>query len=146
MFSPLIVARTGYRWWYGIFAIISGLSFVLALFLMPESKYARSIDAYGDEMPIPGELAAEKDLSLRRSDSEFNRVTTATSRHLDFTHYKPRTLRSDMRLWIPGTVVWSKTVTCWKQMLVCLMLPNVLWFVLMNGLFLVSLATVAISR
>lgn len=44
--SSYISAGLGWRWWYGIFAIITGFTFLLSILFVVETKYDRSLDSF----------------------------------------------------------------------------------------------------
>jgi hypothetical protein len=71
-------------------ASVSAVVFVLSIFLVPESKYHRSLAAYGQE---------EADASVHNDETTPSRRVKLTERPaLDFVSYKARTIRSDMTL------------------------------------------------
>ncbi|KAE8362251.1 major facilitator superfamily domain-containing protein [Aspergillus caelatus] len=128
--SPIAEAITP-QWWYGLGAVLAGALCVLTFFLLPETKYERSLSAYqeesssGDEMPMEG-----------FNDGKPNHPETAacTERpELDFVNYTPRTFKSDLRLWI-GKPEWFKIWEVLRQTAELLLFPNVLWALLLNGL------------
>lgn len=110
--SPIAEAITP-QWWYGLGAVLAGALFVATFFLLPETKYERSLSAYqeesssGDEMPNGG-----------FNDGKPNHPETApcTERpELDLVNYTSRTFKSDLRLWI-GKPEWLKV---WEVLRVC---------------------------
>lgn len=97
--SPIANAITP-EWWYGLGSVLSGLLLVVALALLPETKYNRSLSSYQETDSTDGFDAT--------SQTKVSRVTMCTERpQLDFVQYSPRTWRSDMRLWI-GKPEWIK--------------------------------------
>jgi hypothetical protein len=91
--GPIAEAITP-EWWYGLGAILSGVSLVLAFFFVPETKYYRPKSAY----------------QAGGSSDDENVVEVCTERpELDYVNFAPRTFRSDMRLWV-GKPEWNKVV------------------------------------
>lgn len=45
--SSYLAANLGWRWWYGVFAIINAIVLVFAIFFLPETKFDRSPEALG---------------------------------------------------------------------------------------------------
>lgn len=98
IFAGPIAGAITPSWWYGLGAILSGLSFVLAFLFVPETKYDRSHAAF---QGIEGETSTGDDKEA---------VSVCTHRPvLDLINYQPRTFRSDMRLWI-GEPEWKKAI------------------------------------
>jgi hypothetical protein len=106
-----------------VFAIINGLIFVFSFLLVPESRYSRPSDAFDGAVHI----------SARGENPD--RLLKATTRHgvhLDYAKYKPRTWRSDLRVYT-GPVDWKAAADCWVHMGQCILFPNVLWIIMMNS-------------
>lgn len=107
--SPIAGAITP-AGWYWLGAGLAGLQFLLAFFLLPETKYDRDHAAYQEDS------VSEK---LGKSDLEANTKLKSTSKvckvkpHLDYVHYEARTWKSDMRLWI-GEPEWHKVADVLK--------------------------------
>ncbi|RAK80590.1 MFS transporter [Aspergillus fijiensis CBS 313.89] len=123
--TSYLVIALGWRWWYGIFAIASGVVFVVALFFVPESLYDRPTDAF------------EGRVHIHHEGQELN-VLRATTKHpvaLDYTRYQARTFRHSMKIY-HGPANWGAAALCWKHMAQCILFPGVLWVVLMNSISL----------
>lgn len=89
--SPIAAAITP-RWWYYLGAILAVVVLVLSVFLLPETKYTRSVLSYQNS----SSYGAEDELKRVPSQPIF-----CTERPpLDLSRYEPRTLKSDMRLWV----------------------------------------------
>ncbi|KAH6995108.1 major facilitator superfamily domain-containing protein [Ilyonectria destructans] len=119
--SPIAGAITP-EWWYGLGAILSGVQLVLAFFLVPETKYDRTLSSFQEDGQSEGGSDSPAELCTVRPE-------------LDFVNYAPRTWRSDMQLWV-GTPSWK---TCWSvvvQTFELLLFPNVFWALCLNGLTL----------
>lgn len=128
--TAYLVNSLGWRWWYGIFAIFSGLLLVVAFFLIPDSRYTRPDDAYNGLVHI-----------RHGDETALVRATTRNRPALDFNRYQPRTLAYNLKIF-HGPADWKRFTTCWKQMAQCILFPNILWVVLMNsavlGIYVVS--------
>ena len=117
--SPYIASdpNLGWRWWYGIFGIISGAVSVLSIIFVKETKYERSVEA------LTG-------AGLPSEDGTLIPVTTNTIRQMDTVNYRPRSFLRDMLPWT-GHRQWSLTIECIKQMCQVFFFPNVFWLMLM---------------
>ena len=102
--SPQIASdpNLGWRWWYGIFGIVSGAVSVLSIIFVKETKYDRSLDA------LTG-------AGLPNDDGTLVPVTTNTKRELDTVNYRLRSFSRDMLPWT-GHRQWYLTIECCKQM------------------------------
>lgn len=99
--SPIAGAITP-QGWYGLGAGLAGLQFIVAFFLLPETKYDRDLSAYQE---FTGEHHTQDDVEATNSGKP---VALCKQRpDLDFVRYQPRTWKSDMRLWI-GKPEWHK--------------------------------------
>ncbi|OGM51302.1 putative MFS transporter [Aspergillus bombycis] len=128
--GPIAEAITP-QWWYGLGAVLAGALFVATIFLLPETKYERSMSAYQEESSSGDEMATESSNDDKPKHSETEPCTERPE--LDFVHYSPRTFKSDLRLWI-GKPEWIKLWEVLKQTAELLLFPNVLWALLINGL------------
>ncbi|KAL3294958.1 MFS transporter [Colletotrichum asianum] len=122
--SSHLALDLGWRWWYGIFAIINFICLLVAIFFVTETKYERSTEALSGK-GHPGSLTPES----------FQPVTSRQRPPIDHDRYLPRTLRSDLALF-HGPFQWHETVTCWKHMGQVALFPNVIWLYLASGAFL----------
>ncbi|RAK86784.1 MFS transporter [Aspergillus costaricaensis CBS 115574] len=123
--TSYLVSSLGWRWWYGVFAIASGLVFISAFTLVPESRYDRPTDAFEGEVHV-------------HHDGEEQVIVHATTKNrvpLDFTNYKARTWKHTLAIMHPPAN-WKEALTCYKQMGQCILFPNILWVVLMNSVSL----------
>ncbi|PYH93552.1 MFS transporter [Aspergillus ellipticus CBS 707.79] len=123
--TSYIVSSLGWRWWYGVFAIASGVVFFVAFVAVPESLYERPTDAFEGRVHVHHE----------GDEVVVVRATTKNRVQLDFTRYQPRTLRHSLTVF-HGPPKWMEAVTCWKQMGQCILFPNIAWVVLMNSVIL----------
>ncbi|KAH7018028.1 major facilitator superfamily domain-containing protein [Microdochium trichocladiopsis] len=115
--SPIAEAITP-QWWYGLGACLAGAQFIGTVFWVPETKYKRSMAAYQEG-----------------SDSEGASELCTVRPALDFVNFAPRTLGSDMRLWV-DTPEWSTAWTALRQTFELLVHPQVFWALCLNGLTL----------
>ncbi|PYH73737.1 MFS transporter [Aspergillus vadensis CBS 113365] len=123
--TSYLVSSLGWRWWYGVFSIASGLVFISAFTLVPESRYDRPTDAFEGEVHV-------------HHDGEEQVIVHATTKNrvpLDFTNYKARTWKHTLAIMHPPAN-WKEALTCYKQMGQCILFPNILWVVLMNSVSL----------
>jgi hypothetical protein len=130
--SPIAGAITP-QWWYGLGAALAGAQLVVSIFLLPETKYQRSLAAFQETTASSSteDLEASAD-----GDSASKEPATCTTRPaLDYENFAPRTWRSDMRLWV-GTPEWHKAFVVLKQTFTVMLFPNVFWAMCLNGLTL----------
>lgn len=131
--------------WYGLGAGLAGALLLVALVLLPETKYDRPLTSYQETDSDPTSTSSDlkKDLG-----AEVCTIRPA----LDYERYAPRTWKSDMRLWV-GKPQWTETWDVLRvspylcrqnhlyiisnpsqQTFELLFFPNVLWALLLNGL------------
>ncbi|RAL05955.1 MFS transporter [Aspergillus ibericus CBS 121593] len=123
--TSYLVSSLGWRWWYGVFAIASGVVFLASLLLVPESRYDRPTDAFEGEVHV-------------HHEGETQIIVHATTKNripLDYTNYQARTWKHSLALY-HGPANWHEALTCWKHMGQCILFPNILWVVLMNSVAL----------
>jgi hypothetical protein len=98
--ASLIAGAIGPKNWYIMGAGLSVATLTLSIFFVPESRYNRSLAAYGqfDE--------AETDANPSRV-IEALPVKLSERPALDFARYEPRTLKSDMRMFT-GKADWAE--------------------------------------
>lgn len=130
--SPIAEAITP-GGWYGLGAGLSGLLFVLSIFLVPETKYERSISAFQETSASPSDLESPVDSNTNVAHALASVVTLRPP--LDLVNYAPRTWRSDMRLWVDSPD-WKKGFSVFKQCFEVSLFPNVFWAMCLNGLTL----------
>jgi hypothetical protein len=133
--------------WYHLGAGLAAATLIFSIFLVPESRYAQSLVAYGQSSDFE---EGEPDDS-RMMTAPPVRISERPS--LDTTQYQPRTFRSDMCVFV-GSPDWAEG---WYGFIVCLsrffqpsvqvvsnsvyqhtfqilLFPNVLWAFCLNGL------------
>jgi hypothetical protein len=98
--SPLAGA-IGPENWYYLGAGLAAMTLVFSIFLVPESRYARSLVAYGQSS------------DFEEGEPDDSRMMTAPPVRiserpvLNTTLYQPRTIRSDMRIFV-GSPDWAE--------------------------------------
>lgn len=120
--SP-IAGAVGPGNWYNLGAALSAATLLFSIPFVPESRYERSLQAYGQAQVPSGTKDEEEHRPVRLSERPA----------LDLTQYKPRTLWSDMRLKTGKTDVWEG-IYCVRNTFQILLFPNVLWAFCLNGL------------
>ncbi|KAJ5090512.1 hypothetical protein N7532_009196 [Penicillium argentinense] len=131
LFASPISAAISPQGWYFLAAGLAGLQFLVALALLPETKYDRDLSAYQEDL--------SDDNATGNADIEAYGPAKPTvmvckqKPPLDFVNYSPRTWRSDLRLWI-GKPEWHKAAEVLKQTVELLFFPNVFWALCLNGL------------
>lgn len=128
----------GWRSWYWLFTALSGVCFIFAFIFVPETDYSRPLSAYmGTHAPNYANIDHTDPLkqdSGTNSEQRVEPLTTLSERALDTEHFQPRTLKSDMRLFVVKPN-FKKALVTWKQMVEIWFFPHVLWVTLMNGFF-----------
>lgn len=146
MFGSPIAGVIGPGKWYILGAGLNMAVFVLSVPFVPETRYARSLTAYGQE--------AEPDVNTPEKAVDIKPMRMSDRPALDFENYQARTIWSDMRLFV-GPPDWSeglyalrvssslsaahrsKILTAFVQnTFQILFFPNVFWAFCMNGLTL----------
>ena len=121
--TTYLTSALGWRWWYGVFAIVSGVVMVLSFLFVPESLYNRPTDAF------------EGTVHVHHLQGGADSAIQATTKHrveLNYEIYKPRTIKSSLKIF-HHKPNWQGAIECWYQMGQCILFPNVLWVVLMNS-------------
>jgi hypothetical protein len=85
--------------WYILGAGLSAATFVLSIFFVPESRYTRSLAAYGQLEENEGDESDQARAAVSRPVKLSERLA------LDTVRYQPRTLKSDMRVFV-GEFDW----------------------------------------
>ncbi|KAJ5363863.1 MFS general substrate transporter [Penicillium cataractarum] len=118
--SSYISNSIGWRWWYGIFAIITGFTFVLSILFVVETKYDRPLDSFfgGSD------------------DSAEGKVTASQRRNLDFVNFKARSFWNDLKPWGAVKPQWKEIPKFWYHLGQLTLFPAVLWLVLCSGALL----------
>jgi hypothetical protein len=102
IFASPIAGAIGPGNWYILGVGLSAAVLIASVFLVPETRYSRTLNAYGQDSE--GVDAAQKGTDIKP-------MTLSERPALDFERYPPRTLRSDMRL-IVGKPDWSEGLYC----------------------------------
>lgn len=99
--SPIAGAITP-RYWYILGAGVTVLQFILSIFFVPETKYERPLSAYQANDMVQWTSAGGNE-----SGEVLAPVTTSTRPPLDLINHQPRTVLSDMRLFV-GPADWKQ--------------------------------------
>ncbi|EUC42415.1 hypothetical protein COCMIDRAFT_103556 [Bipolaris oryzae ATCC 44560] len=119
--SPLAGA-IGPANWYRLGAGLAGATLLFSIFLVPESRYPRTLQAYGQS-------TGEED----EGEMTTRPMKLSEKPAFDLTKYQPRTLKSDMRLFV-GDPDWAEGYYSFINTFQILLFPNVLWAFCLNGL------------
>jgi len=108
--SPIAAAITP-QGWYLLAAGLAGLQFLVALVLLPETKYDRDLSAYQEN--VSSDISTEV-IDVDNDAPVKPKVTLCKEKPpLDYVNFAPRTWKSDMRLWI-GKPEWHKAIEVLK--------------------------------
>ncbi|OAG03860.1 MFS general substrate transporter [Paraphaeosphaeria sporulosa] len=124
--SP-IAGAIGPANWYNVGAGICAAVLVLSIPWVPESRYTRSLESYGQFSTDEG---GEGNGSRATAPAP---VKIADRPALDYERYLPRTFWSDMRIFV-GKPDWLEGWYGFINTFQILLFPNVLWAFCLNGL------------
>lgn len=133
LFASPIAGKITPEGWYCLGAGLSGVQLILSVFFLPETKYERPLEAYQEN--THSESSSSDPEGKNKGPAPFSKHASTERPPLDFINYAPRTLRSDMRLWV-GKPQWSRAGTVLLQTGTVLFFPNVFWALCLNGLTL----------
>ena len=115
-----ITTNLGWRWWYGIVAIVSIVVAILCVLLVPESRYQRT------ESMVPSEDLNTK-VPIFYTDKRKPVLDTAT--------YGEYTYSSTLRVFV-GPTRFAEAARCLYSAVRVMLYPNIFWLMLMNSLSL----------
>lgn len=139
LLTSYIAFAIGVPGWYGLGTGLIGAVALGAVFFVPETKYDRPLSAYqgqgasvsrwvnkdgqdGDSDP----KADADDAGTENMHYLARRLTTTDVRELDTVNYEPRTLRSDMRLFV-YKADWDECFRTIRRMGVVMLFPDIFW-------------------
>lgn len=139
LLTSYIAFAIGVPGWYGLGTGLIGAVALGAVFFVPETKYDRPLSAYqgqgasvsrwvnndgqdGDSDPKAG----ADDAGTENVNYLARRLTTTDVRELDTVNYEPRTLRSDMRLFV-HKADWDECFRTIRRMGVVMLFPDIFW-------------------
>ena len=114
--------------WYGLGAGLSGLIFLVSIFFVPETKHDRPLAAYqGAGVKVSVFAPSGEDNGEQQHASyTVRRMSTLDPRELDLVNFKPRTLASDMRLFVYKPD-WEEALRTLRHMFTVMLFPDILW-------------------
>ena len=99
LFASPIAGAIGPNNWYNLGVGLGGLCLIVSILFVPETRYRRTLAAYGQEF--------EAEASGAQKGTTSKPMTVSSRPALDFERHAPRTLWSDMRLFV-GPPDWSE--------------------------------------
>ncbi|EGP86983.1 uncharacterized protein MYCGRDRAFT_43925 [Zymoseptoria tritici IPO323] len=129
VFASPIAGAIGPGNWYIMGAGVCAIVLILSIFLVPESKYDRSLAAYGQR------TADDPLNSVNDHTTPSRPVRMADRPALDFVNYQARTLRSDMVVFSVKPD-WAEGYWTFVHTFQIMLFPNVMWAFLLNGVTL----------
>lgn len=126
LFASPIAGAIGPGNWYILGGGLAAAVLVLSIFLVPESRYDRTLAAYGQV--TEGELETSPDEVAAAAKP----VRISERPAFDLTKFKPRTLLSDMQIFATKSD-WKEGWYTFLHTFQILLFPNVLWAFLLNG-------------
>ncbi|KAL2409302.1 hypothetical protein ABEF95_005955 [Exophiala dermatitidis] len=140
LITSYIAKGIGARGWYGLGSGLAGLVLIFSTFFLPETKYDRPLAAYqGQAAQVSTFATSDGDGHAEQTTTTATytarRVSTLDVVELDYVNYKPRTLASDMRLFV-NPPDWEEGLRTLRRMGTVMCFPDILWAFLLNGLTL----------
>jgi hypothetical protein len=114
--------------WHTLGAGLCAVTFFASIIWVPESRYDRSLAAYGQ---FSADEGGEFDGTSRATAVQPVRLSERPA--LDTTRFLPRTMWSDMRLFVDKPD-WKEGVYGFINTFQVMLFPNVLWAFCLNGL------------
>lgn len=124
--SPIAEA-IGPENWYILGAGLSAVTLLLSIVWVPESRYNRSMAAYGNFSVEEG----GEGIGSRATNPMPVKMVDRPA--LDFVKYPPRTIWSDMRLTV-GKPEWREGFSGLINTFEIMLFPNIFWAFCLNGL------------
>ncbi|KAG4425114.1 hypothetical protein IFR04_001681 [Cadophora malorum] len=135
MGSSYMTRDVGWRSWYGLLAAMAGASLILGFVFVPETYYDRPAEAWGAKDSLPSTREDLLDAENNNANLTTKKITEETRRSVDLANYPPRTLSSDLRVFVMKPD-WSCVLRTLKQAVQLLAFPHVAWIALMNGVII----------
>ncbi|TLD04524.1 uncharacterized protein PgNI_11940 [Pyricularia grisea] len=162
-----IANSAGWRAYYWMFVGLAALASILTFFFVPETSYERPIQSFigldgsalSSQIDLPSMVEADAprtiDSTAATADDEetqprsaaggkFAYLTSKDRRTVDLERYPPRTLSSDMRIFVTRPN-WASMVRTVREIVSVFWFPNVLWVAMFNGLFLAADISIQIT-
>ena len=135
MGSSYMTRDVGWRSWYGLLAAMAGASLILGFVFVPETYYDRPAEAWGAKDSLSSTREDLLDTETNNANLTTKKITEETRRSVDLANYPPRTLSSDLRVFVMKPD-WSFVLRTLKQAVQLLAFPHVAWIALMNGVII----------
>ncbi|RAH84249.1 MFS general substrate transporter [Aspergillus japonicus CBS 114.51] len=120
--SSYLTNALGWRWWYGIFTVVSGVTFVLSVVFVTETKYERSAASLSG---LPDSPSATPLTARQHRTRALDRTPT------------PTLTTTDLLPWCPTlTPNYRRIPQFYKHLLQLTIIPNILWLILTTGALL----------
>ncbi|TLD32766.1 hypothetical protein PspLS_00046 [Pyricularia sp. CBS 133598] len=155
-----IANSAGWRAYYWMFVGLAALASILTFFFVPETSYERPIQSFigidgsalSSQIDLPSTVEITSQNAVSAADAEtqprsagtFAHVTSKERRTVDLERYPPRTLSSDMRIFV-SRPNWASMVRTVREIVSVFWFPNVLWVAMFNGLFLAADISIQIT-
>ncbi|EXF85175.1 major facilitator superfamily transporter [Colletotrichum fioriniae PJ7] len=137
LLTSYIAAGIGSSGWYFLGSGFAAITFIFAVFMVPETKYDRPLAAYQGQTAQVSHFVTTAGPGVDDTTGVYTemltRKTTTEPRQLDFVNFKPRTFASDLRLFTHGAD-WKEGWQCCTGMALVTFFPDMMWALLLNGL------------
>ena len=124
MGSSYMTRDVGWRSWYGLLAAMAGASLILGFVFVPETYYDRPAEAWGAKDSLSSTREDLLDAENNNVNLNTKKITEETRRSVDLANYPPRTLSSDLRVFVMKPD-WSCVLRTLKQAVQLLTFPHV---------------------
>ncbi len=121
--------------WYYTGTGLSVFTLLISVWAVPETKYERPMSAYQGETTRFSHFLQAKDSKQKEGATTFEvleRISTTEQRQFDLAKYKPRTIASDMQIFL-YKADWTEGWRCVKGMVQVMLFPDIFWAFLING-------------
>ncbi|KAI0471023.1 major facilitator superfamily domain-containing protein [Xylariaceae sp. FL0804] len=139
-----MIAASSWRWYYWLFAITLGASIVMAVFLLPETRFARPAASVNGRVVLTDEFGATHFLSDEEARARFGDLLLHNNQDGVSGPREKRTLLQELKPWSPvapnGLAIWAGAY--WK-ILKSFSSPGV-WYAMLTSSISLGIA-VAIS-
>ncbi|KAI1869941.1 uncharacterized protein JN550_005531 [Neoarthrinium moseri] len=133
--SPIAYAIQPENWYMVLIAVLS-LVFLSAVFFLPESKYHRHLATEHDDTNPVNNISSKQAPAL---------LTLEDRPTFDLINYKPRTLHSDVNLFV-NAPEWKGIPETLIRMTKVFFFPTVLWAFVLNGTALGAMISISATQ
>ncbi|RAK88020.1 MFS general substrate transporter [Aspergillus costaricaensis CBS 115574] len=123
--STYMVDAWGWRWWYGVFAILNGAILLLSIVFVTETAFERTPEAMRGE--------SHDSTTLGKDDAQTTHQEVVSVDSLQTQ--QPRSFLGHMTL-VQVTPQWRRIPDFYRHLVQAFCVPSIFWLFLLNGAFL----------